>query len=183
MEFTARVSLRHVVPTLVLTAVLCGSAFAQQPVLTARNSSDDTNDSLKAATLKANLPNNPEPNPGAPAAVTPFATTTRARLPERHRFWDKENTVLFSATAALATADFFVTHMNLQNGGRELNPLVRPFTSSTPLLAMNFVGETAGVIGVSYFFHQTGHHRLERLTSMVNISMSGAAVTYGLTHR
>ena len=48
---------------------------------------------------------------------------------------------------------------------------------------MNFAGETAGVIGLSYFFHKTGHHKLERAVSLVNIGSSAGAVTYGLTHR
>ena len=54
---------------------------------------------------------------------------------------------------------------------------------STPALAVNFVGETAGVIGLSYFFHKTGHHKLERLVSVVNIGSSAGAVSYGLAHR
>jgi hypothetical protein len=100
-----------------------------------------------------------------------------------HRFWDRENTILFSAVGAAATADFFTTRANLASGGRELNPLTRVFTSSTPLLAANFGLETAGVIGLSYMWHKTGHHKLERLTSLLDIGGSAGAVTYGLTHR
>jgi len=48
---------------------------------------------------------------------------------------------------------------------------------------VNFAGETAGVIGLSYFFHKTGHHKMERYISMLNIGSSGAAVTYDLAHR
>jgi hypothetical protein len=48
---------------------------------------------------------------------------------------------------------------------------------------MNFAGETAGVVGLSYFFHKTGHHKLERAVSLLNISASGAAVTFDLAHR
>jgi len=48
---------------------------------------------------------------------------------------------------------------------------------------VNFAGETAGVVALSYFFHQTGHHKMERLVSMVNISSSAAAVTFDLAHR
>ena len=48
---------------------------------------------------------------------------------------------------------------------------------------MDFAGQTAGVIGISYFCHKTGHHKLERITSMINIGASAAAVAYGLTHR
>jgi len=43
--------------------------------------------------------------------------------------------------------------------------------------------ETASTIGISYMFHKTGHHKLERITSFVNIGTSAGAVAYGLTHR
>ena len=102
---------------------------------------------------------------------------------DQHRFWDHSNTILFAAVGASATADFFVTRANLANGGRELNPVTRVFAGSTTGLAFNFVGETAGTIGISYFFHKTGHHKLERLTSLVDIGASAGAVGFGLTHR
>jgi hypothetical protein len=38
-------------------------------------------------------------------------------------------------------------------------------------------------MGVSYLFHKTGHHTLERLTSIVNIGESAGAVAYGQSHR
>jgi hypothetical protein len=80
-------------------------------------------------------------------------------------------------------ADFAITCSNLQGGGRELNPVVRLFGRSTAGLAVNFAGETAGVMSVSYFFHKTGHHKLERWVSIVNISSSAGAVGYDLAHR
>jgi hypothetical protein len=73
--------------------------------------------------------------------------------------------------------------MNLANGGRELNPIVRPFAGSTPALAANFLGQTAGVVAISYMFHHMGHHRLERITPLANIAASAFAVSYGLSHR
>jgi hypothetical protein len=100
-----------------------------------------------------------------------------------HKFWDKQNKFLFIAAAAGNTADFAVTRANLQSGGRELNPMVRPFGRSSAGLALNFAGETVGVISLSYFFHKTGHHKMERAVSIVNIASSTAAVSYGLMHR
>jgi len=92
---------------------------------------------------------------------------------EGHKFLDQQNRILFVLVAALNGADFAVTRANLENGGHELNPLVRPFVSSTPALALNFAAETAGVFTMSYFFHKTGHHKLERFTCYVNIGASG----------
>jgi hypothetical protein len=118
------------------------------------------------------------------SAVDPVPTLAMPQpIFETHRFLDRQNRILFVAVAAVNGADFAVTRANLQTGGRELNPMVRPFTSSTPVLALNFAAESAGVVAISYFFHKTGHHQLERLTSYVNIGSSAGAVTYGLLNR
>jgi len=119
------------------------------------------------------------------AAVEPplGATTILQEAPSQHSFWDRENLVLFGAVASLSAADFAATHANLQNGGKELDPVTRLFGRSTAGLAAIFTGKTTGVVGISYFFHKTGHHKLERLTSVINISASSIAVTYDLTHR
>jgi hypothetical protein len=112
-----------------------------------------------------------------PAALAPM------RAAEGHRFWDKQNCALFLGAVALNGADFAVTRANLQSGGQELNPLVRVFGRSTPGLAVNFIGETVGVVSLSYFFHKTGHHKLERAVSIFDIGTSAAAVSFGLMHR
>ena len=89
---------------------------------------------------------------------------------------------LFATTAALSTADFIATRNNLQNGGRELNPVSRVFAGSTAGLAVNFAGETVGVIAVSYLFHRSGHHKLERAVTILNIGASATAVSFDLLH-
>lgn len=131
------------------------------------------------------LPNAPvgarelEPSP----FVSSSQPVTRPDTSLKHRFWDRENSVLFGATAAFSAADFVVTRDNLHAGGQELNPVTRVMTGSTAALAANFAGETAGVVGLSYFFHRTRHHRLERAVSMLNIGGSASAVTFDLLHR
>lgn len=149
-----------------VTILLAGSSFAQGLVADAR------------------IPDAPSATATtAAAAPMPIVAIQPAPVEVRHKFFDRQNTLLFVANAGLNTADFFVTRANLQSGGQEMNPVVRIFGRSTPALAMNFVGETAGVMGVSYFFHRTGHHKLERAISYVNMSASAGAVSYGLSHR
>ncbi len=127
------------------------------------------------------------PAPEAPSTSAEPISVSAAVIPqptfEAHKFFDRKNRILFAAVVAFSGADFAVTRANLQNGGRELNPVVRVFGSSTPVLALNFAGEAAGVVTASYFFHKTGHHKLEHLISYVNIGSSAAAVSYGLAHR
>ncbi|HUA16447.1 MAG TPA: hypothetical protein VMG31_14215 [Verrucomicrobiae bacterium] len=126
------------------------------------------------------------PRPSAPAAaVEPTLNLIAQPTPTvgEHKFWDRENVALFAMSAALAGADFAVTRANLRSGGQELNPVVRMMGTSTPALAANFAGETAGVMGLSYFFHRTGHHRMEHLVSCINASASAGAISYGLASR
>jgi len=117
--------------------------------------------------------------PGISAAAAP----TLPEAPSPHHFWDKRNTLLFVGVATVNSADFVITRQNLQSGGQELNPLTRVFAGSTAGLAFNFAGETVATMGISYLFHRTGHHRLERMTSAVAMSISTQAVIYSGTHR
>lgn len=117
------------------------------------------------------------------ALASPVTASALPEAPSRHKFWDNENRFLFATVAALSAADFAITRSILQNGGKELDPVTRLFSGSTAGLAMNFAGETAGIIGISYYLHKTGHHKLERLTPMLNIAGSSFAVVYDLNHR
>jgi hypothetical protein len=117
------------------------------------------------------------------ASVPAVIETPAPRATEQHRFFDVKNRILFAGVAASSAADFAITRANLQGGGKELNPVTRVFGNSTAGLAVNFAGETAGVIGISYMFHKTGHHKLERWVSMVNIGASCGAVGFDLANR
>jgi len=125
----------------------------------------------------------PVPDAPQPGVQPASATFVEPRIEEPHKFFDKWNVALFTATGALAATDFAVTRANLQSNGKELNPVVRIFGRSTTGLALNFAGETAGSMGLSYFFHKTGHHKLERAVSGFNIGASAVAVGYSLAHR
>jgi len=135
----------------------------------------------EATTFSGGLPLPASPSPIA--VVAPSPVVVQPQESTSHPFWDRENRVLFTAAGAMAAADFCTTRANLASGGRELNPVTRVLSGSTPGLAANFALETASTIAISYVFHKTGHHKLERMTSFVNIGSSAGAVAYGLTHR
>jgi len=123
--------------------------------------------------------------PAASVEKTPSPTVAVLvpEAPVQHRFFDNENRLLFFGVIALSAADFAATRANLRSGGRELDPITRLFSGSTAGLAVNFAGESAVSVGLSYYFHRTGHHQLERLTSMLNIGASSFAVGYDLKGR
>lgn len=170
--------------TLVAVSVASGYARAQGPL--AETVVPPQTVEISSLSPLPSLTPVPEPASGAAAFAAPMPIIeSRAALKEAttHRFWDRENRVLFAATGIAATGDFFVTRANLASGGRELNPVTRMFTGSTPALASSFALQTAAVIGTSYLFHKTGHHRLERMTSVLSVTTSSGAVAYGLMHR
>ena len=158
---------------LAIAFVICS---ASGPALRARGAAAGSLSDASSATPSL-------PVAAALPVILPAPPQLAAPVASEHRFWDKQNVALFTTSAVLSATDFAVTRANLQSGGRELNPVVRLFGRSTAGLATNFIGETAGGAGLSYFFHKTGHHTLERIVSLVNIGTSAGAVSYGLTHR
>jgi hypothetical protein len=105
-------------------------------------------------------------------------------LTSAHRFWDRPNQMLFLTHVALEGADFAITHHNLSRGGRELNPMGKALCESgTPGQVAFFGGRSVAVAAISYMFHRTGHHRLERGFIVVASADSAFGVTYSFTHR
>ena len=104
--------------------------------------------------------------------------------PSQHKFWDRPNTALFAVHAAMEATDFAITHHNLSKGGQEMNPLgKRLCESGTAGQLLFFGGRTAGALGLSYFFHKTGHHKMERVFTGLAIADSSYGVIYSFAHR
>jgi hypothetical protein len=108
-------------------------------------------------------------------------------LPEvatRHNFWDVANKVLFASHAGLEALDFGITHRNLSQGGKEMDPMAKALCESgTPGQLIFFGGRMAGVIAISYLFHRTGHHKLERAFPIYASGDSASGVAYSFAHR
>jgi hypothetical protein len=109
----------------------------------------------------------------APSAVTPPALVSAKALPETHRFWDKENDWLFAGVGASRTLDYFST-LNFRRRGRQEIFLTNDLVDNHAAFAAVEAGATGLSIGMSYIFHHYGHHKLERSTSIVHISLATA---------
>jgi hypothetical protein len=124
-----------------------------------------------------------------PATKCPEGTTcdpvitgnTIKNLPLRHRFWDRENILLFAGVGIGRGLDYAST-LNIRRRGINEVFLTNAIVDNHPLFAGIEVGGAAASIGVSYVFHRTGHHSLERWTSVVHIGVAvgGAARNYAL---
>ena len=104
--------------------------------------------------------------------------------PSSHKFMDRTNKVLFSVHAGLEATDFGITHYNLSHGGREMDSMARPFCEKgTAGQLVFFGGRMAGVVGISYLLHKTGHHRMERAFIVYASGDSAYGVAYSFAHR
>jgi hypothetical protein len=122
-----------------------------------------------------------EPAPNPDSHPKSSRTTKASILPAEHRFWDKENNLLFAGVAASRTLDYFST-LNMRRRGRQEIFLTNEAVDNHAGFAAIEAGATGVSIGASYLFHRYHHHRLERWTSAVHIGLAttGAVRNYCL---
>ena len=84
--------------------------------------------------------------------------------PSQRRFWTVENTVSVGILAGLVAADGITTQRGLNEGLREVNPVMRPFATrgATGEAAGSALG-FAAALGVAYWLHHTHHYKAERI--------------------
>ena len=129
--------------------------------------------------------NNPRSTWHSPDQVVPLEPPAASSLPaassEVHKFWDRENVLLFAGVAGARGLDYSST-LNIRRRGLNEVLLNNSIVDNHPAFAAIEAAGTATSIGISYLFHRTGHHRLERWTSLVHIGVAvgGAGRNYAL---
>lgn len=123
---------------------------------------------LIAGCARLHAQENPPANPpaSAPIKVKPPAKT----LPPAHKFWDRENIALFAGVTGARMLDYASTR-HLRDIGNDEWLLSNSIVDNRPLFVGIELAGTAASIGVSYLFHRSGHHSLERWTSIVHIGV------------
>ena len=88
-----------------------------------------------------------------------------------HKFWDRENILLFSSVAFTRGMDYASTR-NFQARGRKEILLPQDVVNNSAAFASLEAAGTMTSVGISYIFHRTGHHTLERWMSIGHISVT-----------
>lgn len=98
-----------------------------------------------------------------------------------HPFWDKDNILLFAGVGAGRALDYLSTR-HFRNRGVNEWLLTNNIVDNKPLLAGFEVAGVAASIGVSFLFHRSGHHKLERWVSIIHMgaAVGGSAWNYSL---
>jgi hypothetical protein len=145
------------IASLVLMVILCGSGVRAQEPSTPKTESSVAVDSSISAKQSVALPK------------------------QEHRFWNKENAWLFAGVGASRALDYSST-LNLRRRGDREILVTNDLVDNHAAFAVVEAAGTAVSIGASYLFHRSGHHKLERWTSIVHIglSTSGAVRNYCL---
>jgi len=105
-------------------------------------------------------------NPSVAALPSPPA------VPSTHAFWDRTNLALFSGIAVTRGMDYASTR-NFQARGRQEILLPDEVVNNSAGFASLEAAATMTSVGISYILHRTGHHTLERWTSIGHISVTG----------
>jgi hypothetical protein len=92
-----------------------------------------------------------------------------------HRFWDRTNIMLFSGVGIFRGLDYASTR-NFQARGRQEILLPDDVVNNSAGFASLEAAGTAASIGLSYWMHRAGHHKLERWVSILHIGATGFGV-------
>lgn len=117
-----------------------------------------------------------------PISDNPSVAAKKSEEPKaKHLFWDKQNDWLFAGVGAARTLDCFST-LNMRRRGRQEIFLTNDVVDNHAAFATIEAATTGVSIAGAYLFHHYGHHKLERWTSIVHISLAttGAVRNYCL---
>src|SRR5580704_19649969 len=108
-------------------------------------------------------------------APSPSQPVESSRETQPHPFWDRTNILLFSGVALFRGLDYASTR-NFQARGRKEILLPQDVVNNSAAFAGVEAAGAATSVGISYLFHRTGHHKLERWLSIGHISVTAFGV-------
>ena len=106
-----------------------------------------------------------------PVSLPPPAPTPQ------HRFWDRENILLFSGVAVFRGLDYASTRNFMARGRTEVLIPDDVVNNSAGFASLEAAGAATSV-GISYIFPRTGHHKMERWLSIGHIGVTGFGVIW-----
>ena len=121
------------------------------------------------------------PFPAPAQQSTATSSSSSAPIPDTpstnppHAFWDRTNILLFSGVAVFRGLDYASTRNFLARGRDEILIPDDIVNNSAAFASLEAAG-TVTSVGLSYWMHRVGHHRIERWISIVHIGVTGFGV-------
>ena len=147
-----------------IALIVCSVCLTLKPLATAQHFAADASSPTEAA------------------KPTPVAHPSQTDSP--HPFWDRTNVALFSGVAVTRAMDYASTR-NFEARGRQEILLPEDVVHNSAAFASIEAAATMTSVGISYLFHRTGHHKLERWMSIghINVTAFGDVRNYSLESR
>ncbi len=160
----------------ILILVMAGAAWGQEP---GGNPPSGTTEAGRFDSIR--LFQDVKPSQQGVVQGGQIAPPAKSEKRAVHKFWDTENILLFAGVGAARGLDYAST-LNIRRRGINEALLNNETVDNHAAFAAIEGATTAASIGLSYIFHVTGHHRLERWTSEVHIGVTvgGAVRNYAL---
>jgi hypothetical protein len=91
------------------------------------------------------------------SALASMPSVESSQWSRAHPFWDKSNLGLHGANLLAQGLDYWSTRRLIERGHQEMNPIVRPFSSTDAgMAAYSFGLSFGGTLAASYLLHRTG---------------------------
>jgi hypothetical protein len=113
--------------------------------------------------------------PAPPQAPSQPSPSQPPSTPPPHVFWDRTNILLFTGVGVFRGLDYASTR-NFQARGREEILIPDDVVNNSAGFASLEAAGTVASVGLSYWMHRAGHHKLERWISIVHIGVTGFGV-------
>jgi hypothetical protein len=126
-----------------------------------------------AALAAARTPLVAEPNALLETPALMVAPAPQQPAVPDHDFWDRQQKLALVVHSGVRLADTIKTCRELAHGGMEV---WIPTQSCAGIAAWN-AGSVGLALGMGWFFHKYGLHRLERITPWAGTSASAAGLT------
>jgi len=107
-------------------------------------------------------------------AMPPPSPSSKPPVPP-HAFWDRTNILLFSGVGVFRGLDYASTR-NFQARGRDEILIPDDVVNNSAGFASLEAAGTVASVGLSYWMHRLGHHKIERWISIGHISVTGFGV-------
>lgn len=127
----------------------------------------DSPDGPKASPAALELPISDRAVPSWTVVVQPPPPSSSP-----HAFWDRTNVLLFSGIVVTRGLDYASTR-NFEARGRKEILLPQDVVDNSAGFASLEAAATLTSVGISYWLHRTGHHKLERWMSIGHIGVTG----------
>lgn len=158
-------NLRTLTPARLRLAIPLLIALISPPAVSAQQTSTSEQQAAPAAGAQAETQTPASSLPDHPQPAEP------AKKPQVHKFWDQTNCYLFAGVLGARYLDFAST-LNARRRGLDEALLNNETVDNHGEFAVIEFAGAATSVGVSYIFHRTGHHSLERWTSIIHIGVT-----------